>query len=210
LDRRSPDLKEVREALGCIADNAAHAADVIGRIRDHLKKAPPRKHSLDLNATITEVIALTRSEAAKNKVSVRTELAERLPPVWGDRIQLQQVALNLILNAVEAMSRVGEHARELLITTQQSPTEDVLVTVRDSGPGIDPENLERVFESFYTTKPGGVGIGLSICRSIIEAHGGRLWADANEGGGAVFQFSLPPQTQSQDFASGSLLRSSAE
>ena len=134
---------------------------------------------------------MVRSAIDKNGVSVRTRLVEGSSPVRGDRVQLQQVVLNLILNAVEAMSSVEEGARELSISTEQSQTGGVLVAVRDSGPGIDPEHLERVFEAFYTTKTSGVGMGLSICRSIIDAHGGRLWADANEPRGAVFQFTLP-------------------
>jgi signal transduction histidine kinase len=137
------------------------------------------------------VIALARSAITENGVSVRTRLADGLPPVQGDCVQLQQVVLNLILNAVDAMSSVEARARELSISTEQSRTNGVLVAVRDSGPGIDPEHLERVFEAFYTTKPSGVGMGLSICRSIIDAHGGRLWADANEPTGAIFQFTVP-------------------
>ena len=134
---------------------------------------------------------LARSAIAKNGVSVQTRLTERLAPVEGDRVQLQQVTLNLVLNAAEAMSAVDEGARELLISTEQSRTNGVLVAVRDFGPGIDPERIESVFDAFYTTKSSGMGMGLSICRSIIEAHGGRLWAGANEPRGAVFQFTLP-------------------
>jgi signal transduction histidine kinase len=156
-----------------------------------IKKAPPRKHRFDLNEAINEVIVLARSAIAKNGVSVQTRLTEGLPPVEGDRVQLQQVILNLILNAVEAVSSVDEGARELLISTAQSQINGVLVAVRDSGPGIDPEHIERIFEAFYTTKSTGVGMGLSICRSIIDAHGGRLWADANDPRGAAFQFILP-------------------
>ena len=191
LDKQAPDLGEVREALGCVVGDADRAGNIVDRIRDHIKKAPPRKHRFDLNEAINEVIVLARSAIAKNGVSVQTRLTEGLFPVEGDRVQLQQVVLNLILNAVEAMSSVDEGARELLISTGQSRTNGVLVAVRDSGPGIDPEHIERVFEAFYTTKSSGVGMGLSICRSIIDAHGGRLWADANEPRGAVFQFTLP-------------------
>ncbi len=167
------------------------AGDIIDRIRDHIKKAPPRKHRLDLNEAINEVIVLARSAIVNNGVSVQTRLTEGLAPVEGDRVQLQQVILNLILNAAEAMSAVDEGARELLISTGRSRTNGVLIAVRDSGPGIDPDHIERVFDAFYTTKSSGVGMGLSICRSIIDAHGGRLWADANEPRGAVFQFTLP-------------------
>ena len=171
--------------------DADRAGDIIDRIRDHIKKAPPRKDRFDLNKAINEVIVLARSAITKNGVSVQTRLTEGLFPVQGDRVQVQQVVLNLILNAIEAMGSVDEGARELLISTEQSQTGDILLAVRNSGPGIDPERLERVFEAFYTTKSGGVGMGLSICRSIIDAHGGRLWADANEPRGAVFHFTLP-------------------
>jgi PAS domain S-box-containing protein len=191
LDQQPPEVGEVREALGCVVGDADRAGNIIDRIRDHIKKAPPRKHRLDLNEAINEVIVLARSAITKNGVSVQTRLTEGLAPVEGDRVQLQQVILNLILNAVEAMSAVDKGARELLISTEQSRTNGLLVAVRDSGPGVDPENIEHVFEAFYTTKSSGVGMGLSICRSIIAAHGGRLWADANEPRGAAFQFTLP-------------------
>jgi len=137
------------------------------------------------------VIALTRGEALRNGVSVQMQLAESLPLIQGDRVQLQQVVLNLILNAVEAMGSVDDARRELSIGTGRRGAAEIMVAVSDSGPGIDPEHLERVFDSFYTTKPGGVGLGLSICRSIIDAHGGRLWAAANAPRGAAFQFTLP-------------------
>jgi len=191
LDRNPPDLGEIREALASIVDDADRAGDIIDRIRDHIKKAPPRKSRFDLNKAIDEVIALARNAIATNGVLVRTRLTEALFPVEGDRIQLQQVVLNLILNAVEAMSTVATGARKLLISTEKTPTGGVLVSVRDSGPGIDPDHLDRVFQAFYTTKSSGVGMGLSICRSIIDAHGGRLWADMNASRGAVFRFSLP-------------------
>ena len=144
----------------------------------------------DLNEAINEIIVLGRSAIIKNGISVQTRLSEGLFPIHGDRVQLQQVVLNLLLNAVEAMGSREPGARELLISTEQDHT-GVLVAVRDSGPGIDAKHLERVFEAFYTTKSSGVGMGLSICRSIIDAHGGRLWAEANEPRGAVFQFTLP-------------------
>jgi len=191
LDRSPPNLSEVREAVECIVADADRAGDIIDRIRDQIKKAPPRKSRFDLNEAIDEVIVLARSAITKNGVSVETRLAEGLAPIQGDRVQLQQVVLNLILNAVEAMSSVEAGERELLIRTEQNQTGDILVAVRDSGPGIDPEHVERVFEAFYTTKSSGVGMGLSICRSIIGAHGGRLWADVNEPRGAAFQFTLP-------------------
>jgi PAS domain S-box-containing protein len=193
LDRQPPDLGEVRAALGCIVGDTNRAGDIIDRIGDQIKKAPPRKARFDLNQTINEVLVLVRSAITKNGVSVETRLAEGPLPVHGDRVQLQQVVLNLVLNAVEAMGSAKAGTRKLLISTELSQRGGVLVSLRDSGPGIDPENLERVFEAFYTTKFGGVGMGLSICRSIINCHGGRLWADANEPRGAVFQFALPTQ-----------------
>jgi PAS domain S-box-containing protein len=191
LDRNLPDLGEVREALECIVGDADRAGDIIDRIRDHIKKAPPRKGRFDLNKAIDEVIALAESAITTNGVLVQTRLTQGLAPVQGDRVQLQQVVLNLILNSVEAMSTVEAGPRELLISTEQTKTGGVLVSVRDSGPGIDPDHLDRVFEAFYTTKSSGVGMGLSICRSIIDAHGGRLWADMNASRGAVFRFILP-------------------
>jgi C4-dicarboxylate-specific signal transduction histidine kinase len=191
LDRHPPDLGEVREALACVVGDTDRAGQIVDRVRDHIKKAPPRNDCFDINRAITEVIALARSEAANNGVSVQTRLTEGLSPVQGDRVQLQQVVLNLVMNAVEAMSSVGEGARDLLISSEQSQGNGVLVAVRDSGPGVDPEHLNRIFEAFYTTKARGIGMGLSICRAIIDAHGGRLWAAANEPRGCVFQFTLP-------------------
>ena len=190
LDMQPPDLGEIREAVACVVGDVDRAGDIIDRIREQIKKAPPRKQRCDLNGAINEVIGLTRSMIVRNGVSVQTQLADALLPVQGDRVQLQQVVLNLILNAVEAMGSVEAGARELLIRTEHDDA-GVLVTVRDSGPGIDPTHLKRVFEPFYTTKSGGTGMGLSICRSIIDAHGGRLWAEANRPLGTVFQFTLP-------------------
>jgi signal transduction histidine kinase len=191
LDRHPPDLDEVREALGCVVGDADRAGDIIDRIRDHITKAPPRTDRFDLNKAINEVIVLAQGTINTNRVSIQTCLTDGLPPVQGDRVQLQQVVLNLILNAIEAMSSVEAGARELLISSEHSQADGAHVAVRDSGPGIDADRLERVFEAFYTTKSGGVGMGLSICRSIIDAHGGHLWAGANEPRGAVFQFTLP-------------------
>ena len=191
LEMQPPDLGEVGEALACIVDDADRAGDIVDRIRDHVRKAPPRKERFDLNAAMKEVIMLAQSAITKNGVSVRTQLMEGMLPVHGDRVQLQQVMLNLILNAVEAMGSVEAGARELSISTEQGQAGDVLLAVRDSGPGVDPDDLGRVFEAFYTTKPGGVGMGLAICRSIIDGHGGRLWVEPNEPCGAVFQFTLP-------------------
>jgi PAS domain S-box-containing protein len=190
LDQQPPDLDEVREALGSILGDANRTGDIIDRIRDQVKKAPPQKLHFDLNETISKTLVLARSAITKNGVSVQTHLAEGLVPVHGDRVQLQQVVLNLIQNAVEAMGSVEEGKRELSISTEQDRTSRVFVAVRDSGPGIDPAHLECVFQAFYTTKSSGVGMGLAICRSIIDAHGGRLWVDANEPRGAIFHFHL--------------------
>ena len=191
LERGPPELSHVREALACVVEDADRAGDILDRIRDHIKKAPPRKECVDLNKAINDVITLAQGAIIKNRVSVQTRLTEGPSHVQADCVQMQQVVLNLILNAVESMSSVEAGPRELLISTEQNQTGDVHVAVRDSGPGIDPEHLERVFEALYTTKSSGMGMGLSICRSIIDAHAGRLWADANEPRGAVFQFTLP-------------------
>jgi C4-dicarboxylate-specific signal transduction histidine kinase len=196
LGAQRPNLDEARLALGRIVENGNRAGAVINRIRTLIKKAPPRSDSITINDAIREVIELTHGESVKNGVSVRTELADGLPLVEGDRVQLQQVILNLVVNAIEAMSGTNEPPRELLLSTEMSEPGFVRVAVQDSGPGLAPEAFERLFDAFYTTKPSGLGLGLSICRSIIEAHGGRLWATANEPRGAVFQFTLPANPQS--------------
>jgi PAS domain S-box-containing protein len=192
LEMSPPNLNEAREAISCVVRDVDRAKDIVGRMRDHIKKAPPRREPFDLNEAVSEVIVMVRSAIAKNQIALSTRLVDGLVPVPGDRVQVQQVVMNLILNAVEAMSSDEKAIRELSIRTEQSPADGgVLVEVRDSGPGIDPRNSERVFEPFYTTKTSGVGMGLSICRSIINAHGGRLWTEANDPRGAVFQFILP-------------------
>lgn len=191
LGREPPDLREIREALECVVSDTYRASDIIGGIRDQVKKVPPRMEGVDLNDAIVEVITLIRGELSKHHMSVQTRLTEHLPPVRADRVQLQQVMFNLILNAIEAVIGIGDEVRELVISTESSAVEGLLVAVADSGPGIAAEDRERIFDSFYTTKDGGVGIGLSICRSIIDAHGGRLWADARQPRGAVLRFALP-------------------
>jgi signal transduction histidine kinase len=191
LDNDPPDLGEARAGLERILKAGRRAGDIIGRLRRLIRKAPLQQEPLDLNETILEVVALTRGEVLKNDVLVDTRFAEGLPPIQGDRVQLQQVILNLIVNAVEAMTGVGKGTRELLISTGRAGPDGVLVAVRDSGPGLSPESLDRLFQAFYTTKPGGMGVGLSICESIVEAHGGRLWAAANVPRGALFQVTLP-------------------
>ena len=191
LSKEPPDLEKVRRALDRILANGNRASQVIDRMRALLKKTPLWKEDVDINEAILEVFALTAGEVTKNGISLQPQLAEDLPLIQGDRVQLQQVILNLIMNAVEALSTVAEGPRELLISTSQAQSEGVLVAVRDSGPGLLPASLERVFDAFYTTKPGGLGMGLSICRSIIEAHDGRFWVAGNMPRGAVFQFVLP-------------------
>lgn len=191
LDSQPPNLQEVRQALRLIMQAGIRAGEVIDRIRALIRKAPPRKDRLDINAAIGEVVALIRGEAVKNGVSIQMQLADPLPSVQGDRVQLQQVLLNLIINAFEAMSATNGQQREIVIRTGRAASEDVVVTVGDSGPGLAPAALQRVFESFHTTKPNGLGLGLSICRSIIENHGGRLWASQNVPLGAEFNFTVP-------------------
>jgi PAS domain S-box-containing protein len=190
LGAEPPNFQEVDDALSLIVKEGNRAGEIVGRIRTLIKKEPARKDAVAINDAILEIISLTRTEAANNSVSVRTQLAEGLPRVQGDRVQLQQVLFNLIINAIEAMRDVGEKERELLISSRNEP-DGVSVEVRDSGPGFVPAALERVFEAFYTTKPGGLGLGLSICRSIMEAHNGRLWASPNVPRGAIFRFIAP-------------------
>lgn len=194
LQRVPPDLDEVREALDSVVGDSDRAGHIVDRIRDQMKKAPPRKDEFDLESAISDVIALARNAIMRNGVSVRTLLDDGVGLVHADRVQLQQVILNLVLNAVEAMGPTEGadtiKERSLLITGKQDQT-GILVTVRDSGPGIDSMHLERVFDPFYTTKPGGTGMGLSICRSIIEAHGGQMWAEPSYPRGAAFCFFLP-------------------
>jgi C4-dicarboxylate-specific signal transduction histidine kinase len=208
LESQPPDLAEVRQSLDDIIRDNNRASDVINRIRALVKKAPPRKVGLKINDVILDVIALTRVEVAKNRVSLQTQLKEGLPLIQGDRVQLQQVILNLIINAAEAMGDATEGPRELMISTAEDPSNSVHVEMRDSGSGLKPEGLNRLFDPFYTTKPGGMGMGLSICRSIIEAHGGEIWATANVPRGAVFHCTLPVGESVDYLSSGSMAISS--
>jgi signal transduction histidine kinase len=192
LKAEPPNFHEVDDALSLIVKEGNRAGEVVERVRALIKKVPARKDAVAIDDAILEVIALTRTEAANNSVSVRTQFAEGSPRVKGDRVQLQQVILNLILNAIQSMSGVTDGSRELQISVDTVPSEgSVRVGVRDTGPGLSPESLSRLFEPFYTTKPEGMGMGLSICRSIIEAHGGRLCAIPCEPQGALFQFTIP-------------------
>ena len=183
-------LEEVRNSVELMLDDAQRVSEIITRVRSLVKKAPPQKDWLDINQTIREVIGLARNEMQRNGVALETQLSDDMPLVFADRIQLQQVMLNLMMNAIEAMTQVTT-PRELLISSEADDSKGVVVVVRDSGPGLDSKSLERLFEPFYTTKPQGMGMGLAICRSLIEAHGGRLWATTNAPHGAVFQFTLP-------------------
>jgi PAS domain S-box-containing protein len=186
-----PNLEEAREGLRRIVRDGKRAGEVIARIRALTRKAATPTEKLDLNETIGEVLALIGDEARRKSVIVRTQFADDLSPVSGDRVQLQQVVLNLVMNAIEAMSVIDERARELAISTRSIDPGQVQVTVQDSGTGIDPQTIDRIFDSFYTTKPGGMGMGLSICRSILQAHGGRIWTMASDGRGTIFHFTLP-------------------
>jgi C4-dicarboxylate-specific signal transduction histidine kinase len=186
-----PNLDDARQSIDRIITDGKRATDIVSRIRDLAKKAPVQREGLEVNEVVLEVIGLARSEMSSNGVLVQTRLTDGLPRIWADRVQLQQVILNLIVNAVEAMSDATDGSRELSISTSRAEAEGVLVTVSDSGPGLPPANPERVFEAFYTTKASGLGMGLSICRSIIEAHGGRLRALSNQPRGAAFRITLP-------------------
>jgi PAS domain S-box-containing protein len=191
LGAEPPNLEQAREAFGRIFQNTRRAGDVISRIRTLVQKAPPHKSRLDINDAILDIIAVTRGEVMKHGVSIETDLSRSLPFVKGDRVQLQQVILNLIMNAIESISGLAEEACKMRISTELDASDSVLVTLRDWGLGLDPRFADRLFEAFHTTKPSGMGMGLAICRSVIEAHGGRLWASAGDPQGAVFRFTLP-------------------
>jgi C4-dicarboxylate-specific signal transduction histidine kinase len=184
-------LEEARRSATRAIEEAHRASEIIGRIRALAKKAPPQKDWLNVNETIHEVIALARSGIQQNGVALETQLSDDVPVILADRVQLQQVILNLMMNAIEAVSKVGKDPRELLVRSRTDKSKQVVISVRDSGPGFDPKSLEHLFDAFYTTKPQGLGMGLAISRSIIDAHGGRLWATANRDKGATFQFTLP-------------------
>jgi PAS domain S-box-containing protein len=194
LDREVPDMNEVHGAVADMISNSHRAAEVIRRIRALCQKAEPQKVPLNINEVIDEVLYLIQREMTEHGVAMRRELSSEIPAVLGDRVELQQVIINLAMNGMEAMSAVVDRQRDLIIRSQHT-TDEVLVAVQDSGVGIAPESVDQLFDSFYTTKPSGMGMGLSICRSIIEAHGGKLWASPNNGPGATFQFTLPYQQE---------------
>ena len=191
LEVQPPNLAKAQQALGRILENGNRAIEVVSGIRSLIRKEAPRISRLDINSVVMEVIEFTRSEGAKSSVLVRTELAEGLSAIEGDRVQLQQVMLNLIVNAFEAMGPCSEGSCELRIATGKTECGGVIVAVQDSGLGVNPSDLERIFNAFYSTKPDGLGLGLSVCRAIIEAHGGKLWASTGAARGAIFQFTLP-------------------
>jgi len=195
ISRNPPDVEHSREAIECMISDAMRASEVIKRIRAMLKKSVPEKTLLNINETIHDVIGLTASQLANNQIALRTKLSPDRLMVLGDRVQLQQVMLNLILNSNEAMSKPGWQLRELVISSQLTKPNEITVEMRDSGPGLELGDQERIFDAFVTSKDGGLGLGLSISRTIIEAHGGRLWGTANEGQGATFQFTLPTSSE---------------
>jgi PAS domain S-box-containing protein len=195
LAAQPPNVDKARRATERITRDAKRASDVVGRVRNLAKKAPLQRTCVDMNETVEETISLATRELSQNSVSLETQLANNLPRVWADRIQLQQVILNLIINACEALTMVKDEPRKLFVSTA-SEVRGVVLTVRDSGFGIDPQEIEAVFEAFHTTKPGGMGMGLAVSRSIIEGHGGRLWAEPNESRGAIFKFIVPSENES--------------
>ena len=196
LGGASPNLTEARQAVDRIIKDSYRASAVISRVRTLVKKAPARSDLVDLNDVILEVLALAESEARRNHVLLKQQLAGDLPFVHGDRVQLQQVILNLIINGLESIAKSNRGSRELSISSTKDEANNVVVAVRDSGDGLDPANLERVFDAFFTTKADGMGMGLAISRTIIESHGGRLWATTNAPKGAVFQFTIPVDGES--------------
>jgi len=199
LGRDQPDVAEAREAASRLVTDVTRASDIISRIRLLFKKGPPQRESLDVNEVIQEMIALLRSEASRYSISIRGELADDIPNILADRVQLQQVLMNLMLNGIEAMKDM--HTRgELTIKSQQVDNRLLLISVGDTGVGLEPEQAEQIFNAFFTTKPQGTGMGLPISRSIIESHGGRLWATSNSGPGATFQFTLPSEVNAHQAA----------
>jgi C4-dicarboxylate-specific signal transduction histidine kinase len=191
LSSEPPNLEEARLAVDCIAQQGTRASDVVRRIRAMFTKAAPDRSRVQVNELIGEVGALMQTEASRNQVEIQTELVSDLPAVMGDRVQLQQVIVNLIQNGIEAMSVVADRPRRLVIRSERPGPDQVLVAVQDSGIGIDRKNEKRIFDAFFTTKAQGTGMGLAISHSIVEAHGGRLWASANSAYGATIQFTLP-------------------
>jgi signal transduction histidine kinase len=194
LARDRPDVEEAREAASRMITDVTRASDIINRIQLVFKKGEPQRESVDVNEVAQEMIALLRNEASRSSISIRTELAVDLPDISADRVQLQQVFMNLMLNAIDAMKQTNG-AGELTIKSQHNSGNQLLISVSDNGPGLPPDRADKIFDAFFTTKTQGTGMGLSISRSIVEAHGGRLWATANSARGATFQFTLPSSIQ---------------
>jgi signal transduction histidine kinase len=197
LTRDQPDLEEAREAASRIVKDATRAADIISRIRLLFKKVSPQRELVDVNEVIREMTILLRNEASRYSISVRTELATDFTLVMGDRVQLQQVFMNLILNAIEAVKDV-DGTRELAIKSQREENDQLLVSVSDTGVGLPPQQADQIFNAFFTTKPHGTGMGLRISRSIVESHGGRLWAADNSPRGASFHLTLPTKAEARE------------
>jgi C4-dicarboxylate-specific signal transduction histidine kinase len=197
LTRDEPDLVEAREAASRMVKDAARAAEIIARIRSFFTKGISQRELVDLSEVIREMIALLRGEAARYSITIRTELPERLPQIMGDRVQLQQVLMNLMINSIEAMKDV-DGPRELSIKLERAEEEQLMVSVSDTGVGVPPQQADQIFNAFFTTKPDGTGMGLRISRSIVESHGGRLWATGNSPRGASFHLTLPSKAESHD------------
>jgi two-component system, LuxR family, sensor kinase FixL len=210
LDARRPDLEEVRQALSRVVRDGKRAGEVIDRIRALVRKVPPHRDRSNINEVIHEVIVLTQTEVERNGIRLQTRLADDLPLVPADRVQVQQVIMNLIVNAIEAMAGIGDRPRELTIASREDDANTVFVEVQDTGPGIDPADLDRLFQSFYTTKRDGIGMGLAISRSIVEAHGGTLSAAPNRPHGATFQFTVPARADGHESSSAALERHRAK
>jgi signal transduction histidine kinase len=199
LGRDQPNMAEAREAASRTIQDATRASDIINRIRMLFKRGAPERESLDVNEIIQEMIGLLRSEASRYSISIHSELANELPRIMADRVQLQQVLMNLMLNGIEAMKDMGT-VGELTIESRLGDDHQLVISVGDTGAGLQPEQVEQVFHAFFTTKPQGIGMGLAISRSIIEYHGGRLWASTNAGRGATFQFTLPVDAAAHEAA----------
>jgi C4-dicarboxylate-specific signal transduction histidine kinase len=193
LRNNPPDLDEARGAVARIIRDGNRASEVIRRLRALTKKSDLQKAPLDINDVIEDVVALVQREVLTHRVRLQLDLDPKLTTVFGDRVQLQQVIINMMMNGIEAMDAVTDRPRELVIRSRQHEPDQALVAVQDSGTGIDPDNMDRLFNAFFTTKPAGMGMGLSICRSIVEAHGGEMWASPNDGPGAIFSFTVQSQ-----------------
>lgn len=190
-----PNLERAIQSLDRIIRDAHRASQVVERIRNLAKNAPPKKASVNINEAVLEIIVLARGEIEQSGISLKPQLSDDVPPVWADRVQLQQVILNLIINAIEALGELTDGPRNLSVGTERARGSGVLLTVRDSGKGLDAEQAKKIFDPFYTTKPEGMGMGLAVSRGIIEAHGGRLWVTSNEPAGTVFRFTLPTEAR---------------